>query len=123
MLDLFGDVPVTIREVELWLFKVPKFAHDATRRAAYVKAYNVVDKIKRSKLNGWWLQDVQNELCDHCGAELAPVDCWCPARPSDELLQLRRRVAVLEMLLIPPKEKPGLVSRAGAVRGRVTSAF
>ncbi len=52
-LDLFGDVVVTLDDVEFWLRNVPKF--DDNNRANhvhdYVLNYAVVDKIKRAKVN------------------------------------------------------------------------
>ena len=87
--------------------------HYATRRASYALGYNVISKIQRSKLMGWWSRDIPDECCEFCGQILCQeqADILSPVSPTDELARLRRRVMVLELLLRPAKEKPGLVSR------------
>lgn len=99
--DLFGEIPVSVREIELWLFKVPRMPHYSTRRAWYVRGWNVVEKIARSKLRGELAGVLGDETCEFCGqllcqdqAELLP-----PVSPSGELERLRRRVLVLETVL------------------------
>lgn len=112
MRDLFGEVAVTLREIQLWLFKVPRLPHCATRRASYVRQWNVPFKIARAKAAGELPAIFGDESCEFCGqvlcGELADT---LPADPSTELMLLRRRVQVLEVLIRPGKEKPGLVSR------------
>ena len=54
MRDLFGEVPVTIRDVELWLDRIVNFRGSALRVAYYVLNWNVVDKIRAAKLDGSW---------------------------------------------------------------------
>jgi hypothetical protein len=55
--DLFGDVPVYTYEVEAWLLAVSRMPIDSPRAAWYIRAYDVVGKIKACKLAGT-LQDV-----------------------------------------------------------------
>jgi len=51
--DLFGQVPVTIDEVENWVKIVaPHMAHNPNRMARYAKGYNVAEKIRQAKING-----------------------------------------------------------------------
>ena len=53
--DLFGDVIVTFDDVELWLDKVPVHLSDLPRsRLNYIKNYDVANKIKAAKLNGFF---------------------------------------------------------------------
>lgn len=53
-LDLFGEVVVTLQDVEKWLRCVPHFGNDSRTQAVsdYIRAYDVVNKIKREKLTG-----------------------------------------------------------------------
>jgi len=52
-LDLFGEVIITIEDVELWLDAVPHIFRDQTRqREYYAQNWNVTNKIKLSKLDG-----------------------------------------------------------------------
>ena len=53
-IDLFGDVPVTIRDVELWLDRIGNYCGSPLRVAYYVLNWNVVDKIRAVKLDGSW---------------------------------------------------------------------
>jgi hypothetical protein len=105
LFDLFGEIPVTQREVAIWLAKVPKFAYTRRPQAVegYIRGYNVVDKIRRFKADGKWHQVIPHELCDHCGQllaqELAPIAA--PPVALEELALLRRRVSVLEVLIRP----------------------
>lgn len=51
--DLFGEVIITYEDIATWLRTVPRF-NDDTRKSAiaeYVNGYDVVNKIKRAKLN------------------------------------------------------------------------
>jgi hypothetical protein len=51
--DLFGDNSVTLDEVNAWCDAVaPHVCDTPSRRAHYVKWYNVVEKIKRAKFEG-----------------------------------------------------------------------
>lgn len=53
--DLFGEIPVSLDDVEIWLDHLPRL-RDATdaRRKYYARAWNVVDKIKWAKQNDQW---------------------------------------------------------------------
>jgi hypothetical protein len=114
--DLFGQIAVSVRDVELWLYKVPRLAHTSTRRAWYANGWNVISKIQRAKAAGTLAATFGDESCEFCGQVLCAdqADILPPACPMDELTRLRRRVLVLELVLTAataPKEKPGLVSR------------
>lgn len=102
-MDLFGQVPVSLREIELWLYKVPRLSAGSTRRQWYARGWNVADKIARAKAEGWYSSAVPDELCEFCGQVLAAdqIAAPAPACPSEELARLRRRVAVLELLTLP----------------------
>ena len=54
MRDLFGEVPVSIRDVELWLDRIVNFRGGALRVGYYVLNWNVVEKIRAAKLAGTW---------------------------------------------------------------------
>lgn len=54
MMDLFGDIPVTEQDVELWLDSVPNLSSASYRREAYRKAYRVEEKIRAAKRSGRW---------------------------------------------------------------------
>lgn len=100
MRDLFGEVAVSFREIQIWLFKVPRLPHDSSRRIAYVRQWNVHFKVARAKESGELAAIFGDESCEFCGQVLCagPADTL-PAVPSEELILLRRRVAVLEMVL------------------------
>lgn len=52
MLDLFGEVVITLDDVELWLDAVPQLARDSPRRKYYAMHYDLSNKIRKSKLDG-----------------------------------------------------------------------
>lgn len=111
--DLFGEVAVSLREIQLWLYRVPRMPHTSTRRGWYVRGWNVVDKIKAAKRRGDLDAILGDCTCEFCGQPLEAEQAAIPAvDPAIELSLLRRRVRVLEMLLRPSKEKTGLVSRS-----------
>lgn len=120
MRDLFGEVAVTLREMQLWLFKVPRLPHYSTRRASYLRQWNVHSKLVRAKLSGELDSILGDQSCEFCGQTLCneQADILSPIQPGDELARLRRRVEILELVLTCVNEKPGLVSRV-----RSTSAF
>ena len=64
--DLFGQVPIALREIELWVFKVPRMAH-YERRAAYIHNWRVVEKIEAAKLGGRLHEAIPDEDCEFCG--------------------------------------------------------
>lgn len=113
MRDLFGEIAVSLREIQLWLYKVPRMPHYHRRRASYVRQWNVHFKVARAKERGELAEILGDESCEFCGQVLCAdqEDILSPVRPLDELARLRRRVRVLETLLRPGKEKAGLVSR------------
>jgi hypothetical protein len=62
--DLFGDVIVTLDDVELWLDTVPRYLSNAPNaRLRYAKNYDIASKIKVAKMNNTFYQleaDKQN---------------------------------------------------------------
>lgn len=52
MRDLFGEVPVTLDEVLLWMLAVSGLPPTSPRFAYYVRGWNVVEKIQRAKAEG-----------------------------------------------------------------------
>lgn len=52
MRDLFGEVPVSVDDVRVWLRAVAGISPSSPRAAAYVRNYNVVEKIRAAKLAG-----------------------------------------------------------------------
>lgn len=53
-LDLFGEVVVTLDDVEYWLRCVPRLDDDTRQNhvSDYINGWDVINKIKRSKLAG-----------------------------------------------------------------------
>lgn len=58
-MDLFNDVSVTEADIELWLNGIKQLSATPSRRAAYAKAYNVIQKIKTAKRNGNWPPEIK----------------------------------------------------------------
>jgi hypothetical protein len=54
MVDLFGEVPVTIDDIERWLDEFVNFHGSPWRSANYALSWNVADKIRAAKLAGEW---------------------------------------------------------------------
>lgn len=51
--DLFGDIVVTVTDVDLWLDSVPILqGRSHSSREIYAKNYDIANKIKASKLDG-----------------------------------------------------------------------
>lgn len=112
--DLFGDVAITLRDIELWLFRIPKLPHTSCRRSAYTRQWNVIDKIRREKLAGSFHVTINGEDCEFCGQTLAAVSPVPTISPAAELDLLKRRVAVLEMVLLAATLPKVRSARAGA---------
>jgi hypothetical protein len=108
MRDLFGEVAVTLREMQIWLFKVPRLPHYSTRRASYLRQWNVYFKVARAKEAGELSAIFGDESCEFCGQVLCreQEDILSPIQPGDELARLRRRVQILEMVLTCVNEHP-----------------
>ena len=62
MRDLFGEIPVSIRDVELWLDLIVNFRGSALRVGYYVLNCNVVDKIRAAKLDGSWTGLIDDDV-------------------------------------------------------------
>jgi hypothetical protein len=103
MRDLFGEVAVSLRELQLWLYLVPRLPHYSTRREVYAKGYNIAFKSARAKEEGDLAEILGDESCEFCGQTLCmeKEDISPPVRPVEELARLRRRVMVLELLITP----------------------
>lgn len=73
LFDLFGEIPVSQRDVAVWMFKIPKFACSRRRSAweGYVRGWNVVDKIRRFRREGRYEEIIGDEQCEFCGQLLA----------------------------------------------------
>lgn len=52
MRDLFGEIPVLLDDVLAWMLAVPRIPPGSPHFAAYVRDYNVPDKIRAAKLAG-----------------------------------------------------------------------
>lgn len=54
--DLFGEIPVTLEEIEIWIDVVPGWPRttSAARRANYAQNWNVPEKIRQAKRAGDW---------------------------------------------------------------------
>jgi hypothetical protein len=99
--DLFGEIAVSVRELELWLYKVPRLPHYSTRRSRYARQYNIAFKIARAKAAGELAAIFGDESCEFCGQVLCAeeADILSGVPPIDQLRLLRRRVKVLELVL------------------------
>lgn len=52
--DLFGEIVVTLAEIELWITTVARLPPESPRRAAYARAWNVTEKVRAAKAAGCW---------------------------------------------------------------------
>lgn len=50
--DLFGEIPVSLDELLVWMLAVPGLAPTSPRFARYVCGWNVIDKIRAAKEAG-----------------------------------------------------------------------
>lgn len=119
--DLFDFVSVSLQEIELWLFTVPRIVHTRRGRAASVRNYAVVEKIKRAKLAGTLENILGNGLCEFCGQTICQEqdDIYAPVSPVDEVARLQRRVAVLEVVIRAQAAAASLPAMPASLRGRL----
>lgn len=61
--DLFGEIPVSQEEIEIWIDVVPGWPRTSHRRAYYARNWNVAEKIRQAKMTGFW-EDVQRARSD-----------------------------------------------------------
>ena len=54
LLDLFGEIPVTQSDVDLWVDVVPAIPRGSWRRDYYARHWNVPEKIRQAKAAGRW---------------------------------------------------------------------
>jgi hypothetical protein len=67
--DLFGEIPVTLADVELWLDVVPAIPRTSWRRDHYASNWNVTEKIRRTKAAGAW-HEIENARTEQLRALL-----------------------------------------------------
>ena len=61
MLDLFGEIVITYDDIDAWVAAVaPGFFVNAERRAWYVRAWNVPEKIAHAKRMGTFDATIEN---------------------------------------------------------------
>lgn len=61
MVDLFGQVVVTYDDLALWVSALaPGFAGTDTRRAYYIRCWDVAEKVRRAKLDGTFDATIEN---------------------------------------------------------------
>lgn len=76
--DLFGSVPVSLEDVELWLYLVPKIPRTSPiRREYYLQHYDVVNKIQRAKLSGDFYLMLDSAASAEAPSRLAAVLAAC----------------------------------------------
>jgi hypothetical protein len=70
--DLFGVIPVTADEIDIWIDIVPGWNRTAgaARRAYYARCWNVAEKIRQAKASGFWVrvEAAKREQLDQVGA-------------------------------------------------------
>lgn len=103
MRDLFGQVPVTLREISVWLYRIPRLHHIHRLRTngSYARNWHVIDKICRAKLEGSIDEILGDCRCEFCG-QLLDADHQIPpppVSPTEEIERLKRRISVLEMVI------------------------
>lgn len=50
--DLFGEIPVTLDDIDAWCDRISQHWPSAWRKDWYIKNWNVADKVRQGKLNG-----------------------------------------------------------------------
>ena len=84
MRDLFGEIPVTISDVELWLDRIVNFQGSSLHVGYYVLNWDVVGKIAHAKLKGTWDDDVavddHNDLFSRVNRHTSLLDAYRLAR-------------------------------------------
>ena len=61
MRDLFGEVVVTLDDLDAWVAALaPGFASSDRRRAHYIRAYDVASKVRYAKLTGTFESTIEN---------------------------------------------------------------
>lgn len=114
-------MPVSLSELELWLFTVPRMEHTRRGRAAYLRNYHVVEKIQRAKVDGSFENIIGDGRCTFCGNDLLPekTDFPAPVSPVEEVAKLQRRVAILEVVIRAQAVAAALPALPAALRGRL----
>lgn len=74
--DLFGDIPVTVSDLQRWAIMVAGIAPHSPRYAQYVRAWNVADKVRAAKRDGSF--DRLTDTDDPC--EACRLRCQSPER-------------------------------------------
>lgn len=61
MLDLFGDVQVTLDDLRAWVSAIsPAWTSSERSLAFYIDRWNVADKVRRAKLAGTFDATIEN---------------------------------------------------------------
>lgn len=61
MLDLFGDVQVTLDDLRAWVIAVaPAWASSERSQALYIEQWDVAGKVRRAKLAGTFDDTIEN---------------------------------------------------------------
>lgn len=61
--DLFGEVRVTLHDIDAWMSAVPRIDPGSPRAAWYARAYDVANKIRAAKLAGTF--ETQTTVREH----------------------------------------------------------
>lgn len=67
--DLFGEVPVSLADIQTWLDVVARIERTSWRREHYARSWNVADKVRQAKLAGRW-PEIENARTDQLRALL-----------------------------------------------------
>ncbi len=63
VVDLFGEVIITTQDIDAWLLAVPHIEPRTRHAHNYIKAYDVVNKIRLAKLRGTFDETVRLREC------------------------------------------------------------
>jgi len=86
--DLFGDVIVTVNEVNIWLDATAHLrGRSLTSRNYYAEHYDVAKKIKLSKLDGSFYK-VINEYEQSNAYDDLSINCFNPVYVADDLAKV-----------------------------------
>jgi len=85
--DLFGDIIVTVNEVNIWLDATANLrGRTQTSRNYYAENYDVANKIKLSKLDGSFYK-VINEYEQSNAYDDLPINCFNPVYVPDDAVK------------------------------------
>lgn len=81
LFDLFGEIPVSLSDVEIWIDVVPGWPRTSWRRESYAAAWNVPDKIRTAKITGHW-PEIEKARTEQLRALLGDSDAGLSAFSS-----------------------------------------